>query len=78
MAKIAKAVQTQNTIGPGEEMYELHPAGGLAPKELVQQILGTYRSLGVPLTDPRSRQSVAGLIQSYGYKYDPKWVNGWR
>ena len=79
LAQIGKAVEMQNMVGPEGDspIYTQFPKGGLAPSGLVQQILGTFRANNVNLRDPRARQAAVGLIQSYGYKYDPKWVNGW-
>jgi hypothetical protein len=79
LATIQKANSQANQYGyDPAELYAQYPKGGLAPGELVSNVLNTYRANSLPLTDPRVRSAAAALIQTYGYKVDPKWVNGWR
>lgn len=79
LSTIQKANAQANQYGyDPAELYAQYPKGGLAPGELVSNVLNTYRANSLPLTDPRVRSAAAALIQTYGYKVDPKWVNGWR
>lgn len=58
--------------------YPLYQEGGLAPPNLVKDILNAYRSQGVDLTDPRARKAAASMIQRFGVRVNPKWIKGWR
>jgi hypothetical protein len=79
LATVQKANAQANQYGyDPKELHAQYPKGGLAPGELVSNILNTYRANSLPLTDPRVRSAAAALIQTYGYKVDPKWVSGWR
>lgn len=78
LSRIDKANQAIGSyIDPSSPAYAAQQ-GGLAPKQLVQDVLNFYRSNLVPLTDPRARQAAAATIQTFGFKVDPHWVNGWR
>lgn len=60
------------------EDYPMYQAGGLAPPNLVKDILNAYRTQGVDLTDPRARKAAASMIQRFGVRVDPRWIRGWR